>query len=553
MKHILITTIVAVLLVGCGSERKHSGLYTLEIDGRSLSVELKSDNSFIGTPSGQEDDRGIGTWKEAGDLLICEGKAEKSSKKITLKINKNTLKLIALTVDEIDRLPSVPEGEEGHFFEKSTSANNSDPESVIENSISLNIQNDSSLLKAPIKEIVSDSNIISKFWFAYPYQPEPGYRLWENIDEGIWTETYPSGFKSFFNEISRINVDEQDGFYAMKVSGDSEKTQTDDGNFRVFIPDFIDAETFLYMSRKSGYNWQEWEKSNYLIKVITTRDGQKHGTVHGAVITKNIEAVSEFITDGVDLNAKDEDGKTPFDYADDEIAKLIRENGGKSGEELIINQRMLTSAARDGKIDEVKKYLTQGVDINATDEDGNTTLHWKIEKQVAEILIANGANVNAVNEHGRTPLDFSIMRDQTAVTSLLHKHGGKMGEELKVDAWGPMPTEDEVANWPFLKTKTYKKELSPKSLNSQTSVFLLFQNNLNLDIDMIWLDFDGKPQSYGIIKAGESTVMPTFSTHPWLLKDKLTEEIIGFYVTPEYSARIKLDSKTSEELKAEQK
>ena len=86
MKHLLITIITVVLLVGYGSEQKHSGLYTLEIDGRSLSVDLKSDNSFIVTPSDQEDDRGIGTWKEADDLLICEGKAEKSSKTITLKL-----------------------------------------------------------------------------------------------------------------------------------------------------------------------------------------------------------------------------------------------------------------------------------------------------------------------------------------------------------------------------------------------------------------------------------------------------------------------------------
>ena len=56
------------------------------------------------------------------------------------------------------------------------------------------------------------------------------------------------------------------------------------------------------------------------------------------------------------------------------------------------------------------------------------------------------------------------------------------------------------------------------------------------------MDFDGKPQSYGIIKAGEGSIINTFSTHRWLLKDKL-------YVTPEFSTRIKLHGKTGEESK----
>jgi len=198
---------------------------------------------------------------------------------------------------------------------------------------------------------------------------------------------------------------------------------------------------------------------------------------------------------------------------------------------------LIHDAALEGNIEAIKQHLAAGTDVNARGGIGETPLHsaaYYGHKVVAELLIAEGADVNAKTEDGVTPLDFAKRHPEIA--DLLRKHGGN-------DAWGPMPTKDEVANWPILETKTYKKELSPKSLKSQTRVFLLLQNNLNLDIDIIWLDFDGKPQSYGIIKAGEGRIINTFSTHRWLLKDKL-------YVTPEFSTRIKLHGKTGEELKA---
>ena len=44
-----------------------------------------------------------------------------------------------------------------------------------------------------------------------------------------------------------------------------------------------------------------------------------------------------------------------------------------------------------------------------------------------------GADVNAKNESGETPLDFTKQTKQKAIADLLRKHGGKTGEELKVE------------------------------------------------------------------------------------------------------------------------
>ena len=127
MKQLLIT-IAALVLAGCGAKPNYSGFYTLDVDRLgTLVLELKPDSSFIGTPQGEEDDRGIGSWKVEGDLLVCEGTTEKSSKKIVLKLNKTTLELTSMTVDGKDRRPPVPEGADGNFFKKSAPSPKTEP------------------------------------------------------------------------------------------------------------------------------------------------------------------------------------------------------------------------------------------------------------------------------------------------------------------------------------------------------------------------------------------------------------------------------------------
>ena len=89
-------------------------------------------------------------------------------------------------------------------------------------------------------------------------------------------------------------------------------------------------------------------------------------------------------------------------------------------------------AAREGNIEAVKQHLAAGTDVNAEIEGAGTPLNLaavKGHKEIAELLISKGADVNAKDDGGKTPLDWAYGE----AAALIRKHGGKTGEELRVE------------------------------------------------------------------------------------------------------------------------
>jgi cytohesin len=155
--------------------------------------------------------------------------------------------------------------------------------------------------------------------------------------------------------------------------------------------------------------------------------------LHAALIGHR-EVVELLITNGVDVNANYA-GITPLDSAKShpETAALLRKHGGKTAADISIHK-----AAEKGNIEAVKQHLADGTDVDV--KGGwmvGTPLHYAANKEIAELLIARGAAVNAKDEDGDTPLDIATHPDNPNASAetadLLRKHGGKTGEELKAE------------------------------------------------------------------------------------------------------------------------
>ena len=146
-----------------------------------------------------------------------------------------------------------------------------------------------------------------------------------------------------------------------------------------------------------------------------------------AAASGNVETVKTLLAAGVDVNG--EEGWTPLHAT-------------------VLNMKFYASNKGHKKI--IELLLEKGADVNSKMENGMTALHlsaWDHEKEIAELLIVNGADINAMNMGSQTPLDRAIQRIQgfyllppldkdkldSDIQSLLRKHGGKTGEELKAE------------------------------------------------------------------------------------------------------------------------
>jgi uncharacterized protein len=111
--------------------------------------------------------------------------------------------------------------------------------------------------------------------------------------------------------------------------------------------------------------------------------------------------VRELLHRGADVDARDEDGRTP-----------------------------LFSAVLGGSVGLVGLLLESGANINARDKEGWTALHFaaqEYELEIARILVARGADVNAQDDDGASPLWRAVFsyagRDEIA--QLLLQSGAK--------------------------------------------------------------------------------------------------------------------------------
>jgi len=125
-------------------------------------------------------------------------------------------------------------------------------------------------------------------------------------------------------------------------------------------------------------------------------------SLHQAAANGDIDGVKALLVQGVDINVKDDGGRTP-----------------------------LHLASLGGHQELVKLLISKGADVNAKEDRGNlhaTPLHHAVHgghRDVVETLLVHGADANIRDRLGQTPLDLANRRRRTEIVGLLRKHGAK--------------------------------------------------------------------------------------------------------------------------------
>ena len=155
--------------------------------------------------------------------------------------------------------------------------------------------------------------------------------------------------------------------------------------------------------------------------------------VTNLIYRKDFSALRQAVASGANLDAVDEDGRTPLMHAvlatdaDSEMVRFLVANGANpntadGGQKWTA----LHFAARDQKLPIVQTLLDAGSVVDAEDSFGNTPL-WrcvmeaKPDLELVRLLIGKGANPRKKNRQGASPRDIA---ERTGKQELLALFGG---------------------------------------------------------------------------------------------------------------------------------
>lgn len=149
------------------------------------------------------------------------------------------------------------------------------------------------------------------------------------------------------------------------------------------------------------------------------------------VYRSDYSSIADLIRKGLDINARDDDGRSLLMHASlaerpsiGVIELLVRSGAKVDAIDAGQSWSALHFAARDQKVEVVSLLLREGATVDIVDDFGNTPL-WRaamnqfVSKDVITALLRGGADPRKVNKHGVSPLDVAISLGNAEVTQLL--------------------------------------------------------------------------------------------------------------------------------------
>jgi ankyrin repeat protein len=161
----------------------------------------------------------------------------------------------------------------------------------------------------------------------------------------------------------------------------------------------------------------------------TNNNKWKETALHVAVMYNSVEAAQAIIAHGGNVNAVDEDGRIPLQYALNDkklpMAGVLLDGGSDVNNKGKDGVTALMRATRYGWTDIIKKILDKKPDINAQESHGQTALYeaaiWG-QADSAKMLLDAGADATLHDSKGRTPMDVAIAKNHADVVKVLKDH-----------------------------------------------------------------------------------------------------------------------------------
>src|SRR5262245_34480214 len=93
----------------------------------------------------------------------------------------------------------------------------------------------------------------------------------------------------------------------------------------------------------------------------------------------------------------------------------------------------LVDAARTDDVRRASELIQQHIDVNATQPDGATALHWAVQwndETLVDRLLAAGAKVNSANDYGVTPIFLAATNGSASMIAKLLRAGASSNTAL---------------------------------------------------------------------------------------------------------------------------
>ena len=146
---------------------------------------------------------------------------------------------------------------------------------------------------------------------------------------------------------------------------------------------------------------------------IDARNAYGESPLHYAALNGNQVMSQVLLEAGAGVEAKDNKGRTPLHFA----------TGGDLRRPGPVRNSVITPVHKFGNPLAIRALADAGANVNAKDEDDRSPLHYaaelRVRPEVVQALLNAGADVNARDSHGRTPLDIARSANNKEARSLL--------------------------------------------------------------------------------------------------------------------------------------